>query len=155
MADRGSRPLLAITVGDPAGIGPEIILKVLAHADVFARCRPLVIGDRRILERAAPWVGQPAPSFETITNPQDGAYRAGTVPILDLGDADPAQIPEGEESAKLLAQHIKGAKLIQDKRKGDAIDLALGTTFKGFGPVPTPTTQGPTLPPCPTITVEG
>ena len=46
----------------------------------------------------------------------------------------------GEESAKLLAQHIKGAKPIQDKRKGDAIDLALGTTWKGFGPVPTPTT---------------
>ena len=63
--------------------------------------------------------------------------------------------PEGEESAKLLAQHIKGAKLIQDKRKGDKIDLALGTTWKGFGPVPTPTTQAPTLPPCPTITVEG
>jgi len=63
--------------------------------------------------------------------------------------------PEGEESAKLLAQHITGAKLILDKRKGDAIDLALGTTWKGFGPVPTPTTQGATLPPCPTITVEG
>lgn len=63
--------------------------------------------------------------------------------------------PAGEESAKLLAQHIKGAKLIQDKRKDDKIDLALGTTWKGFGPIPTPTTQAPTLPPCPTVTVEG
>jgi 4-phospho-D-threonate 3-dehydrogenase / 4-phospho-D-erythronate 3-dehydrogenase len=99
MADRDSRPLLAITVGDPAGIGPEIILKALVHADVFERCRPLVVGDRRILERAAPWVDQPAPSFEPITNPQDGAYRSGTVPILDLGDADPGEIPVGVESA--------------------------------------------------------
>ena len=63
--------------------------------------------------------------------------------------------PAGEESAKLLAQHIKGAKLIQDKRKDDTIDLALGTTWKGFGPIPTPTTQAASLPPCPTITVEG
>ena len=63
--------------------------------------------------------------------------------------------PAGEESAKLLAQHIKGVKLIQDKRKDDKIDLALGTTWKGFGPIPTPTTQAPTLPPCPTVTVEG
>ena len=42
-----TRPLLAITMGDPAGIGPEIVLKALAHADIFERCRPFVIGDRR------------------------------------------------------------------------------------------------------------
>ena len=46
-------PLLAITMGDPAGIGPEVVLKALRHAEVFDRCRPLVLGDRRILERAA------------------------------------------------------------------------------------------------------
>jgi 4-phospho-D-threonate 3-dehydrogenase / 4-phospho-D-erythronate 3-dehydrogenase len=99
MADRDYRPLLAITVGDPAGIGPEIILKALTHADVFERCRPLVIGDRRILERAAPWVGQPEPTFEVVADPRDGAYGAGTLPILDLGDADPDEIPVGVESA--------------------------------------------------------
>jgi len=44
-----ARPLLAITMGDPAGIGPEVVLKALAHADVFGRCRPLVIGDRLIV----------------------------------------------------------------------------------------------------------
>ena len=37
-----ARPLLAITLGDPAGIGPEVVLKALAHADVYERCRPLV-----------------------------------------------------------------------------------------------------------------
>ena len=41
------RPVVAITMGDPAGVGPEIVLKALAHAEVPARCRPLVIGDRR------------------------------------------------------------------------------------------------------------
>ena len=51
------RPLLAITMGDPAGIGPEVILKALRRPDVFARSRPLVIGDRATLERAAAWVG--------------------------------------------------------------------------------------------------
>src|SRR6476661_7962620 len=99
MVDEDSKPLLAITPDDPAGIGPEIILKALAHADIFARCRPLVIGDRRVLERAAPWVGQAIPSFEAISSPRDGAYRAGTVPLLDLADADPAAIPVGVESA--------------------------------------------------------
>ena len=40
-----SRPIIAITMGDPAGIGPEIIMRSLAHGEVYAWCRPLVIGD--------------------------------------------------------------------------------------------------------------
>ncbi len=47
------RPLLAITMGDPAGVGPEIIVKALRHDAVFEQCRPLVVGDRRILARAS------------------------------------------------------------------------------------------------------
>ena len=46
-------PVLGITLGDPAGVGPEIILKALQRIDISNRVKPLVIGDRRILERAA------------------------------------------------------------------------------------------------------
>jgi 4-hydroxythreonine-4-phosphate dehydrogenase len=94
-----NRPLLALTLGDPAGIGPEIVLKALQHEDVFTRCRPLVIGDRRMLERAAPWVGADPLQFEEIAQPRNGVYAAGTVPVLDLGDADPADVPIGVETA--------------------------------------------------------
>jgi 4-hydroxythreonine-4-phosphate dehydrogenase len=93
-----NRPLLAITMGDPAGIGPEIVLKALAHAEVFERCRPLVIGDRRILERAAGWLGL-NPTFDVVTEPALGAYQPGRVTLLDLENAPPERIPVGEESA--------------------------------------------------------
>lgn len=63
--------------------------------------------------------------------------------------------PAGEESAKLLAQHVPGAVLVADKRKEETIDLVLGNKWKQFGPVPKATSTGPTLPPCPTVTVEG
>lgn len=99
LTSHDSRPLLAVTLGDPAGIGPEIILKALAHAELFERCRPLVVGDRRLLERAAPWVGQRAPVFEQVESPRDGRFKAGTVPVLEAGVADPAEIPVGVESA--------------------------------------------------------
>ncbi|RME50041.1 MAG: 4-hydroxythreonine-4-phosphate dehydrogenase PdxA, partial [Caldilineae bacterium] len=92
------RPLLAITLGDPAGIGPEIILKALTHEAVFQQCRPLVIGDRRILERAAGWLNL-KPQFELVMDPRTGLYTAGTVPLLDLGNANPAEIPVGRVSA--------------------------------------------------------
>ena len=101
MNRHGERPLLAITSGDPAGIGPEIVLKTLAHEDVYARCRPLVIGDRRILERAATFVGSdPAKlDFDVIEDPADGSYTPGRVTLLDLQNADPADCPPGEVSA--------------------------------------------------------
>ena len=46
-------PLLALTMGDPAGIGPEVVVRALRHAAVYERCRPLIVGDQRILARAA------------------------------------------------------------------------------------------------------
>jgi len=93
-------PLLAITLGDPAGIGPEVVLKTLRHADVYARCRPLVLGDRRILERAAPWVGATNLAYELVEDPADGNYRAGSVTLLDMANAAPEDCPIGQISAE-------------------------------------------------------
>ena len=93
------RPLLAITLGDPAGIGPEVILKALTHADVFTTCRPLVIGDRRILARAAGWLKRALPPVEAIDDPASGLYAPATLPLLDLRNADPAEIPVGQVNA--------------------------------------------------------
>ena len=54
-----NKPILAITLGDPGGVGPEIIAKALAHADVYDRSRPLIIGERRALEAAIRITGTP------------------------------------------------------------------------------------------------
>jgi 4-phospho-D-threonate 3-dehydrogenase / 4-phospho-D-erythronate 3-dehydrogenase len=89
------RPLLGITMGDPAGIGPEVALKALRHTDVYGRCRPLLIGDRRILDRAAAWLEQPALGYEIVGEPAGGRYAAGTVALLDLGNAAPDACPIG------------------------------------------------------------
>ena len=47
-----NRPVIAITMGDAAGVGPEVIMKSFAHDELFALCRPLVIGDAARLEAA-------------------------------------------------------------------------------------------------------
>ena len=104
------RPILAITMGDPAGIGPEIIWKALSKPAVFERCRPLVIGDERILGRAAEWVNraqgresgcEPEPGsgrFEAIQLPAAGRYKPGTLPLIDLHNAVPDDCPVGHVS---------------------------------------------------------
>jgi 4-hydroxythreonine-4-phosphate dehydrogenase len=93
-------PLLAITLGDPAGVGPEIILKALQSESVYAACRPLVIGDRRILERAAGFLGLPNPHFALVgENPSAAPYAHGMVTLLDLHNAPADACPVGKVSA--------------------------------------------------------
>jgi 4-hydroxythreonine-4-phosphate dehydrogenase len=97
-----ARPLVAITMGDPAGVGPEVILKALAVEEVFASCRPLIIGDRRILDRADGWVNsgcEPMPQhFEVVSSPPEGHYLPGMLTLLDLNNADPQECPVGKIS---------------------------------------------------------
>jgi len=94
-------PLIAITLGDPAGIGPEIVLKALRSAEVYDICRPLVVGDRRMLERAAgSMVGQAPPAFELAgADPGLARYAPGLLTLLDLQNADPQDCPVGQISA--------------------------------------------------------
>ncbi len=88
-------PRIAITAGDPAGVGPEVVLKALAEPDVRAACRPLVVGDLRHLRRVAEACGLEL-ELEAATGTD--AARDGAVPVLDLGDVDPGLRP-GEVTA--------------------------------------------------------
>src|SRR5262249_15216533 len=83
----GQRPLVGITLGDPAGVGPEIILKALREADLYEVCRPLVIADRMALERAGGAAGG-APHLNVVTDPADGKYERGTVDMYDVHSPD-------------------------------------------------------------------
>ncbi len=94
------RPLLAITMGDPAGIGPEVVLKALLDPEVYKRARPLVIGDRQVLERAAPWAGATQLDYDVILRPGDGRYEPGVVTMLDLGLSAPDSYPIGQLTAE-------------------------------------------------------
>ena len=92
------KPILAITMGDPSGIGPEVVLKALAHPEVYERCNPLVIGDRRILERALSNLGIAPLHIDDAGGPATAVYQPGTVTLIDLHNAHPAECPWGEIS---------------------------------------------------------
>ena len=81
-----TKPLLAITMGDPAGIGPEIIVKALLLPKVWRVCRPLIIGSRTILEYTTKSLGislvlVPVDGHATPSDPR--LFRRGTLPLLD------------------------------------------------------------------------
>jgi 4-hydroxythreonine-4-phosphate dehydrogenase len=83
-------------MGDPAGVGPEIVVKGFAHESIYGLCRPLVVGDRRMLERAAIWAGLSPIKFDIVDDPTTGQYEHGTITLLDMANADPALIAPGQ-----------------------------------------------------------
>jgi len=97
--NKGDRPLLAITTGDPGGVGPEIVLKALLNPVVCQRCRPMVIGDARILQRAASMAWKGSIEVESIDDPKDGSFLTGLISLLDLKNADPQDCPIGQVRA--------------------------------------------------------
>jgi 4-hydroxythreonine-4-phosphate dehydrogenase len=92
------RPLLAITMGDPSGIGPEIVLKALSDLSLLERCRPLVVGDRRILERAMAWQDVPALPINAVSGPAESQFEPGTVTLVEPHPVDPEACPVGQIS---------------------------------------------------------
>ncbi|MFC0215327.1 4-hydroxythreonine-4-phosphate dehydrogenase PdxA [Paenibacillus chartarius] len=91
------KPIIGITMGDAAGIGPEIIVKALANPELYEQCRPLVIGDKKILERAIQITGA-AVVIHSLQNIEEARYSFGTIDCLDL-DLLPADLPVGQISA--------------------------------------------------------
>ena len=79
-----SKPIVGITMGDPAGNGPEITVKALAHADLYDRCRPIVVGDAKMIEQAARFVGRPDIQIHRCGQVSDAKFQPGTIDVLHL-----------------------------------------------------------------------
>jgi 4-phospho-D-threonate 3-dehydrogenase / 4-phospho-D-erythronate 3-dehydrogenase len=89
-----TRPIIAVTVGDPAGIGPEIALKALSESSLYEICRPVVIGGRSILERARDVTGC-AENLHQVEAPENGLYSCGTIDYIDVGELTADNAPFG------------------------------------------------------------
>ncbi|MGE0222471.1 MAG: 4-hydroxythreonine-4-phosphate dehydrogenase PdxA [Acetobacteraceae bacterium] len=89
------RPILAATMGDPAGIGPEICVRAALSPEVRDLSRSFIIGDARILDRALSVCGLSA-TLNRIAGPEDLADRPGTIDVLHLDSADPADLRMGQ-----------------------------------------------------------
>ena len=92
------RKILGITMGDPAGVGPEITVKALQDPKVYESCKPLVVGDAAILERACGFVGAKC-TIHPVADPSEGLYEHGIIDILDLGLLRPEDLAIGQVSA--------------------------------------------------------
>lgn len=119
-------PVVGITMGDPTGIGPEVVVKALSHKSTFCFCRPLVLGDRNIMTRAITRLGATL-QINEIDHVEEGTYEDGTLNLLNLSDIDPDEAGYGaptESCGKAMVCYIeKAVRLALDDRI-DAITTA-------------------------------
>ena len=96
MSNSDYKPGIAITMGDPCGIGPEVVAKALADPRVHQSCRPLVVGSAWAMQQAIALTGVP---LEVQAAPDSGNaadYAPGVVPVIDIGNLNPEDITVGQ-----------------------------------------------------------
>lgn len=91
-----SKPILAVTLGDPAGIGPEVLLKSFLDRKVHDLCRPLAVGDAQAFSLVGHGVRL---KIRPILNPAQARFRRGTVDVLHLPSGRYEPIAPGKPSA--------------------------------------------------------
>jgi 4-hydroxythreonine-4-phosphate dehydrogenase len=114
------RPTIGITMGDPTGIGPEIILLSLSRSSIYKICNPVVFGDINILETAKKYTKSNL-DLSVVTSPDSGRYECGSIDVINLSDLNPETTWPGkpnEETGRAMIDYIT-----------NAIDSALNNTI--------------------------
>jgi 4-hydroxythreonine-4-phosphate dehydrogenase len=119
------KPLVAVSMGDPCGVGPEIIVKALASLDLFEHCLPVVIGEVRALERAVDQLGsntriRVGSEIESLVD----YVRPGTLCVLsrsDLAGEDIAYGKPSQATCRAVIHYIEEAARLALAGRVDAI----------------------------------
>jgi 4-hydroxythreonine-4-phosphate dehydrogenase len=103
-------------MGDPAGIGPEVILKTLLRNDIYQVCRPIVLGDINVLKMVSKEIGPL--SFHMIETPSEVTGSRGLVDIISISNLKKSLFIPGQPTingGKAMVDYIKKAvDLIKD-----------------------------------------
>ena len=97
------KPIIAVTMGDPAGVGPETIVGAWANPALHEICRPLVVGHPQIMRRAVELLSAKAgvvAQVQEIGAPAEASPTAGVIPCLAACDDSALEVPPAAVSAR-------------------------------------------------------
>ena len=117
------KPLIAVPIGDPAGVGPEIVAKSVASKEVFDVANCVIVGDRQIMENAIQIVGADL-TVNLIAEPEEGDFREGILNLIDLGNVDMAKFEFGKVNGmcgKAAYEYIAKCIELANEGKVDAV----------------------------------
>ena len=81
------KPVIAIPIGDPAGVGPEIVAKSIASDEVFQIAVCVIVGDRKIVEKAIEITGENL-KINEIKEPEEAVDEKGVLNLINLDNVD-------------------------------------------------------------------
>ena len=120
-----SRPRIVITMGDPCGVGPEVIVKAHSSPDLAAHCLPVVIGEVKALERAVALLGADL-NIRLLSDPADldRVSQPGVIGVINPSPLTPEDIVYGKPSqaaCRAVIQYIEEAVRLALSHQVDAI----------------------------------
>ena len=121
-----SKPLIAVTLGDPAGIGPEIVARTVADKQLLEAAKCIVVGDTGAVEQAVEITGVDL-KVNRVDDPAEGDYREGILNLIDLKNVDMEKFEYGKVSAmcgKAAFEYIEKSIEIALGGKADAVATA-------------------------------
>jgi len=118
-----SKPIIAVTMGDPASVGPEVAAKALAREEVWGCCRPLLVGDARVMAKAVALVTAPL-DLHAIAEAGDARFDPAAPDVLDLGNVELESLALGQVSVaagRASVDYIERAVELAQAGQVDAI----------------------------------
>ena len=112
-----NKPIVGITMGDPAGSGPEITIKALADPEQYSYCRPIVVGDVKVMEQAKKFVGREDIVIHRCEKVSDALFTPGTIDVLHL------DLIEDISKFEIAKVSVEGGNAFQCVKK--VIELAM------------------------------
>ena len=118
------KPIIGITMGDPASIGPEIAVKALLTQQLFEICSPVIIGDAAVFNDIIKRLGFNA-RINPIKNMQDAKFIYGEPDVFDLQNVDMSQLRFGEISAMAGNASFEAVKKVIDLALAGEVDATV------------------------------
>lgn len=117
------KSFIAVPIGDPAGVGPEIVAKSVASREVFEVANCIIVGDRTIMENAIKIVGADL-TINVISEPEEGDFREGILNLIDLSNVDMAEFKLGQVNGmcgRAAYEYIEKSIKLANSGKVDAV----------------------------------
>jgi 4-hydroxythreonine-4-phosphate dehydrogenase len=119
-----AKPILGITMGDPAGIGPEIAAKAVAEKQVHKICRSLIVGDASVMQQAVDISGVDL-KVRSVAQVAEAQFQFGSMDVLHLNNVDANRLQSGKVSAMAGSAAFEAIKKVIQLAMDHQIDATV------------------------------
>ena len=118
-------PIIGITMGDPASIGPEISLKALNKKEIYEKCRPIIVGDSSVIEKAKEYTELNDLKINSISKVSDALFEYGTIDVYDMNLVNVNDLELGKVSSAAGNAAFQYVKKVIELATNNEIDATV------------------------------